>query len=149
MSNPTAIDIWRKELEYFTITEAVILLRNLGDFQYDKVTVVLKDPRFRGCRQFAFCDLLDHLSSACFCRHVYPAYFTGGPQGVKQFKGTLLTMVIDRVIRASIYKGPTFAFKTVDYARSFRTGKILVGGCSTRPSDASANANTRRVLGLA
>jgi hypothetical protein len=149
MSNPTAIDIWRKELEYCTVTEAVILLRNLGEFQYDKVTVVLKDPRFRGCRQFAFCDLLDHLSSACFCRHVYPAYFTGGPQENKQFKGTLLTMVIDRVIRASIDKGPTFAFKAVEYARGFRTAKIPVGSSPSRPSDSSANANTRRVLGLA
>lgn len=149
MSNPTAIDVWRKELEYFTLTEAVILLRNLGGFQYDKVMVLMKDPRFRGYRQFAFCDLLDHLSPNCFCRHIYPVYFTGGPQGGKQFKGTLLTMVIDRVIRASIDKGPTFAFKTVDYARSFRTRKISVGASPSRPSDSSANANSRRVLGLA
>jgi hypothetical protein len=149
MSNPTAIDIWRKELEYFTLTEAVILLRNLGGFQYDKLTVLLKDPRLRGYRQFAFCDLLDYLSGTCFCRHIHPVYFTGGPQGGKQFKGTLLTMVIDRVIRASIDKGPTFAFKTVDYARSFRTRKIPVGHCPSCPSDSSANANARRVLGLA
>ena len=149
MRNPTAIDIWRKELEFLDITEAVILLRNLGSFEFDKVTVLLKDSRLRGCRQFAFCDLLDHLSGACFCRHIYPAYFTGGPQENKQFKGTLLTMVIDIVIRDSVDKGPTFAFKAVKYARSFRTGKIPVGACLSRPSDSSANANTRRVLGLA
>lgn len=144
MSNPTRIDIWRKELEYVTITEAVILLRNLGEFQYDKVTVLLQ-----GYRQLAFCDLLDHLSSACFCRHIHPVYFTGGPREDKQFKGTLLTMVIDRVIRASIDKGPTFALGVVKYARGFREAKIPVGSGPSRPSDSSTNAITRRVLGLA
>lgn len=149
MSNPTAIDIWRKELEHLTITEAVILFRNLGGFQFDKVMVLLKGPRFKGYRHLAFCDLLDYLSDTCFCRHIYPVYFTGGPQGNKQFKGTLLTMVIDRVILASVDKGATFAFKTVDYARSFRTGKISVGSGPSRPSDFCANANSRRMLGLA
>jgi hypothetical protein len=149
MSKLTAIDIWRKELEHCTITEAVILLRNLGSYQFDKVMVLLRDARFRGYRQFAFCDLLDYISEDRFCRHVHPVYFTGGPGGDKQFKGTLLTMVIDRVILASVDKGPTFAFKAVDYARSFRTRRIPVGERLTRPSDSCTRDDTRRVLGLA
>ena len=149
MSNPTAIDIWRKELEHCTVTEAVILLRNLGNFQHDKVAVILKDARYRGYRRFAFDDLLNYLSEDRFCRHVHPVYFEGGPQGTRQFKGTLLTMVLDRVIRASIHKGPKFAFEVVDYARSFRTKRVPIGGRSTRPSDSCSRHDTRRVLGLA
>ena len=149
VSNPTAIDIWRKELEYCTVVEAIILLRNLGSFQFDKVMVLLKDPRFRGYRQFAFCDLSGYLSEDRFCRHVHPVYFTGGPGGARQFKGTLLTMVLDRVIRASIHKGPKFALEAVQYARGFRTGKVPIGERTARPSDSCTQPNARRVLGLA
>lgn len=149
MSNPTAIDTWRKELEHCAITEAVILLRNLGGFEFDKVMVLLKERRHKGYYQFAFCDLLDFFSGDLFCRHVHPVYFKGGPKKTERFKGTLLTMVIDRVILTSVDKGPTFAYKAVTYARGFRKGKISVGSCLSQPSDSCANADARRVFGLA
>lgn len=112
----TWIDTWRDELWRLTLAEGIILLRHLGDFDRDKVIVLLK-----GYHHFPVHQLLNHYDSHESCVNIRPFYFQGGPFGGKKFKGTFLTMILDRVLLVAHQEGAERIHNMVRYARSFGT----------------------------
>ncbi len=109
------IDTWRRDLCNLTMAEAIILLRHLGDFDHDRVIVLLK-----GYHHFPAHQLLNHYDSHELCVNIRPLYFQGGPFGGRKFKGTFLTMVLDKVLLVAHEKGAEHVDKLVSYAKSFR-----------------------------
>lgn len=109
------IDAWRRRIAWITLNEAIILLRHLGDFETDKI--VVHAPA--GFYTVPVQNLLEHFSPTEYCINIRPVYFTGGPVGEKQYKGTLVTLLLDRILLISHEKGCAFALKMVTYARSY------------------------------
>lgn len=108
------IAAWRKRIGWITLAEAIILLRRLGCFHVDKIIVCAG-----GYRHVIVEDLFHHFSGSEFCINIRPVYFDGGPTGGKQYKGTLITLLLDRILLMSHEKGAAFVLREVDYARSF------------------------------
>jgi hypothetical protein len=110
------IDFWRKEIGWFTLDEAVILLRHLGGYEGDTILVQLQ-----GYRHVAIRDLAHYFNGVEYCINIRPIYFHGGPVGGRRFKGTFLTFVLDRLLLVAHEKGADHALTLVKYARSFGT----------------------------
>jgi hypothetical protein len=110
------IDFWRKEIGWFTVDEACILLRHLGGYEGDTVLVQLQ-----GYRHIAVRDLAHYFNGVEYCINIRPIYFLGGPVGGKRFRGTFLTFVLDRLLLVAHRKGADHALTLVKYARSFGT----------------------------
>lgn len=104
---------WRDRLREMTLVEAVILLKHLGSYHHDKITVL-----YKGYVRVKVIDLL-----GCFryyepCVNLRPVYFEGGPYN-QHYKGTFLTVVTDRVLLAAEEHGTEFVIKAIDYAKSY------------------------------
>ncbi|MHC4188419.1 MAG: hypothetical protein ACYSUB_01920 [Planctomycetota bacterium] len=111
------IDAWRVKIGWITIAEGIILLRNLGGFERDKVISMDK----KGYRSVPAKHLLSIYNPSEYCINIRPIYFRGGPIGGKLFKGTFLTLVLDRLLLTSHEKGSVYVERMVEYARSFTT----------------------------
>jgi len=109
------IDAWRRRIQWITLSEAIVLLGYLGDFESDKV--IFLEGIFRVCRVH---EMTDYISPTEFCVNIRPVYFYGGPVGGRQFKGTLRTLVLDRILLVSHEQGAAAALKMVTYARCFK-----------------------------
>lgn len=109
------ISAWRRRIAWITLNEAIILLKHLGDFDTDNI--VIQAPR--GYYTVSVKDLHEHFSLAEYCINIRPIYFLGGPVGGKRYKGTLITLLLDRILLMSHEKGCAFALKMVTYARSY------------------------------
>lgn len=108
------IDAWRRQIAWITLDEAIILLRQLGGFEKDEIVVRVSAGYFT----MQVRSLLEHYSRSEYCINIRPVYFTGGPIE-KRYKGTLLTLLLDRILLMSHEKGCAFALRTVKYARGF------------------------------
>lgn len=110
------IDTWRRDLWDLTLAEAIVLLRHLGDFELDRIIVLAG-----GYHHFPAHQLPHHFDPYEYCTNIRPLYFQGGPFGGRKFKGTFLTMVLDRVLLVAHEKGAEHVDKLVSYARGFGT----------------------------
>ena len=98
------IDGWRTKVKGFTLRDAIRLLKRLGRFEKDEVLICC-----RGIYTIQVCDLWKYYSNDfARCGDIQPVYFTGGPTGEVRFKGTLLTLVIDRILAVCLEKGSTY-----------------------------------------
>ena len=107
------IQAWRNKLWWITLSEAVALLRLLGDFNQDSVII-----RKRGYRRLSVYDLWQWYSSKDYCNNIWPVYFKGGPFGETDFRGTFLTMVLDRVLLTGHKKGFETVLEIINYVQS-------------------------------
>lgn len=105
------IDGWRNKVMWLTLDEAVILMRHLGGFEHDEIII-----RHGGARKIRLCDLRQYRDGQEYCINIRPVYFDGGPTSKKRYRGTLLTMIVDRMLAVSIEKGNSFVRATVKYA---------------------------------
>jgi hypothetical protein len=110
------IDFWRKEVGWFTLDEAFILLRHLGCDEGDKILA-----QIQGYRHIAVRDLAHYFNGVEYCINIRPIYFHGGPIGGRRFKGTFLTFVLDRLLLVAHEKGAEHALTLVKYAKGFGT----------------------------
>jgi hypothetical protein len=117
IENITVVSFWKEEVKDMTLSEAVVVLRHLGGFEFDKVSAHTK---VHGYRRLAVCDLLDWYPENALCREIHPVLFRGGPTLVASHSGTLMTVVLDRVILIALEKGADFVLKVIRYARTFR-----------------------------
>lgn len=106
------IDAWRRKIGWITLSEAIVLLEHLGDFESDEV--IFKTRFFLVRRVW---ELTEFFSPTEFCTNIRPVYFHGGPAGGKQFKGSLLTLLLDRILLVSHERGAAHVLKMVTYAR--------------------------------
>lgn len=116
------IDAWRRQVAWITLEEGIILLAALGDFDEDKIVVRVS----AGYYTIQVRALLEHYSPSEYCINIRPVYFTGGPIE-KRYKGTLLTLLLDRILLMSHEKGCAFALRTVKYARGFGSTNNIKG----------------------
>ncbi len=108
------IDGWRNKVAGLTRLGGEMLLRHLGGFEKDEVLI-----RPHGIYTVKVCDLWQYYAYTKKCVNIYPVYFTGGPTGERRFRGTLLTLVIDRMLATCIEKGDTHVSTLVEYIKSF------------------------------
>jgi hypothetical protein len=108
------IDAWRRRISWITLAEAITLLEHLGGFELDKI--IFLDGIFH---TRLVCELTNFFSPTEFCINIRPVYFYGGPVGGKRFKGSLVTLLLDRILLVSHERGEAHALKMVTYARCF------------------------------
>lgn len=108
------IKIWHNRLREITLVEAVILLKHLGGFHHDKITVL-----YKGYVRLEIIDLLNYFGYYEKCINLRPVYFEGGPYNNRHYKGTFHTVVTDRVLLAAEEHGTEFVIKAIDYAKSY------------------------------
>jgi hypothetical protein len=106
----SVIAAWRTEIGWITLGEAIMLLKHIGDFERDKVII-----REKGYARYQVWELPFNRNE--YCVNIRPVYFEGGPIGSRRFKGTLLTLVLDRVLLTAYEKGGAYALRMVKYAR--------------------------------
>lgn len=109
------IDEWRDEIRWLTLQQAIVLLKQLGYFESDKVIA-----NCRGYCHISIFELLEYFSENEYCVNICPVYFEGGPV-TKRYKGTLLTVVLDRILLTAYEKGAEFVWSRVEYAKGFGT----------------------------
>jgi len=108
------IAAWRRKIGRITLAEGIILLRNLGNFHVDRVVIITS-----GYHSVTVENLSYYFSNNTLCANMRPIYFDGGPTGGKRYKGTLVTLLLDRIFLMSHEKGAAFVLREVNYARSF------------------------------
>ena len=104
------IDFWYNKFAFLKLVDAVTILRYLGDFERDGVTIIGS-----GYRRVPMRDLWHWYDREEYCSNIGPLYFEGGPFGSRNFKGTLLTVILDRVLLVANEKGAKHVLKVVEY----------------------------------
>lgn len=128
----TMIDAWRDEIRWLTVGEAVILLQHLGGFHIDPIAIISC-----GFKRLPVRELLSIISDTEYCVNINPCWFSGGPTGGKRFKGTFLTMVLDRVIYTAFERGAVNVASAIRNARSLRNGTPRNEACYQQTYDES------------
>ena len=126
------IDAWRDEIRWLTVGEAVILLRHLGGFHIDPIAIISC-----GFKRLPAQELLSIISDTEYCVNINPCWFSGGPTGGKHFKGTFLTMVLDRVIHTAFEWGAEKVASIIRNARSLKNETPRNEACYQQTYDES------------
>ena len=106
---------WTEKLDFLTIETTVIFLRNLGNYEKDTVKVLTS---------FGYIDCqVDALGftfqSTVLARELKPLWFIGGPFAQQFYKGSLLTLAVDRAMLCSCERDLVFASSVADYCKVF------------------------------
>jgi len=109
------INYFKNQIRWITLREAVVLLRHLSEFQRKDI-MVRNSKGYRRMVAVKICELFSPFDQAA---SVQPVYFYGGPTQVKLFKGTYLTLIIDRCLLVSFEKGVEYVDRMIQYARGF------------------------------
>ena len=103
--------ILRTRLLKFTIEQSVLLMRNLGGYELDKITILTHN----GYRRLSVLELVEHFNGSVPVDRLKPVYFWGGPMIAKQYKGDYLTYLVDRVMYAMCERGWLYVNATIAY----------------------------------
>jgi len=110
----------RDKLAFLSVETAVIFLRNLFEsFENDKIIVLSA----KGYIRLTAGELPLHYDKDTPVSHIRTVYFYGGPMQATQYKGDLLTFLIDRALLISCEKGIEFVDSVVAYAKGFTSIK--------------------------
>jgi len=101
----------RERLSEFTIEGSILFLRNLGHYEWDKITVLTTN----GYREMFVWELVEHFNGSVPVDRLHPVYFWGGPMVAKQYKGNYLTYLVDRAMYATCEKGWVTVNATINY----------------------------------
>jgi hypothetical protein len=106
---------WTEKLDFLTIETTVIFLRNIGKFEKDIVKVLTS---------LGYVDLqVDALGfnfhPKTLARDLKPLWFIGGPFSQQFYKGSLLTLAIDRAMLCTCENDLTFVSSVADYCKGF------------------------------
>lgn len=101
----------RDRLSGFTVEGATVLLRHLGQYQFDKITVLTH----KGYRNMPAFELVGHFNGSVPVDRLKPVYFWGGPMRARQYKGDFLTFLVDRAMYTACEKGWAQVNATINY----------------------------------
>lgn len=108
------IETWRSEIAGIKLRHGIALLGALGSYQLDKITLVTP----RGFRCISIFDAPLHFHPWSICSRIRPVYFNGGPFGDKRYRGTLETLILDKLLLTATEKGGHHVLRIVDYVRA-------------------------------
>ncbi len=107
------IETWRSKITGIRLRHGVALLGALGSYQLDKATVLTPT----GFHSVAIYDASSHFHPLSLCSRIRPVYFNGGPFGGKRYRGTLETLILDRLLLTATEKGGDQVLRIVNYVR--------------------------------
>lgn len=107
------IDPYRARVDNLTLDSAVVLLRNLGNFDLDDLVPPNKIHHFP-------VDIKRLLGGQTQVREVTcRLLFKGGPSQATIFKGTFNTFILDRMMLVACEKGLDFVDSILNYSEGF------------------------------
>ena len=104
---------WTEKLDFLTIETTIVFLRNIGKFEKDTVKV-LTSLGYIDCQVDA---LAFNFPKGLLARDLKPLWFIGGPFAKQFYKGTLLTLAVDRAMICACENDLTFVSSVADYCR--------------------------------
>jgi hypothetical protein len=108
----------RDRLSGLTIEQSVVLLRNFGHYDSDKITVLTH----RGYRNMFVWEVVEHFNGSVPVTKLKPVYFWGGPMVSRQYKGDYLTYIVDRAMYVMCEKGWNYVNATINYCEGLYAG---------------------------
>jgi len=111
------INYFKNQIRWITLSEGVVLLRHLGEFQRDHIMV--RGTGVKGHHRIPAMQIRELFSAMDQAASIQPVYFYGGPMQAKLFKGSYLTLLIDRCLLVSFEKGVKYVDRIIQYARGF------------------------------
>ena len=108
----------RYRLVALTVESSVMLLRHLGNFDWDEIVILTAN----GYKTMAVRELPEHFNGSVPVGRLRPVYFWGGPMVAKQFEGDYMTFIIDRAIYVMCEKGWAHVNATIAYCEGLSKG---------------------------
>ncbi len=108
------VETWRSKIAGIRLRHGIALLGALGSYQLDRALILTPT----GLRYLAIYDTPAYFHSWSICSRIRPIYFNGGPFGGKRYRGTLETLILDRLLLTATEKGGDQVLRIVNYVRN-------------------------------